>query len=128
MLYEVITEISDAIAAWNGENTVKFSDFVGADAVKRSLLPNQSEKDIFDRSNLAGTLIAEVPGLTGIRIIDAGDPNVPESDDTGKRRIHFSTFDADILSKQDFQISYENYGAKEGEIPFKRIARKDGDS
>ena len=91
--------VSDAIEVWHRQNTDTFAKFVNADAVKRSLLPNQSSQDIFDRANLAGALMADMPGLTGIRIIDAGDTAGTATEDSGRRHIHFSTFQDDILKK-----------------------------
>ena len=73
-------------------NVGEFKAFIAADPVRRSLLPNQSAQDVFDRTNLAGDLMSRLPGLVGIRIIDSGDPTLAESEDRGTRRIHFSTF------------------------------------
>lgn len=123
-----LASVSDAMEAWHGANKDKFKAFVEADAVKRSLLPNQSSQDIFDRANLAGSLMADMPGLVGIRIIDAGDTTQNAAEDTGKRRIHFSTFQEDILKKEQFQISYDSYGKNAEDIPFKFIARADADN
>jgi hypothetical protein len=128
-----IGNISTALGDWHAANTEKFAKFVNADAVKRSVLPNQSTQDIFDRTNLAGALMAEMPGLTGIRIIDASTPGTTQAagataeEDKGTRHIQFSTFNEDILKKGDFQIAYDNYGKKDGDIPFKDISRADGD-
>jgi len=119
-------ETAKAMTEWHAQNTEKFSQFVNADPVKRALLPNQSAQDIFDRSNLAGTLLSDMPGLTGIRIIDSGDTTVTADQDKGTRRIHFSTFKADILKKEDFQISYVNYGTLPDDVPFGIISEADG--
>jgi hypothetical protein len=125
--------VSTALEGWHAANTEKFAKFVNADAVKRSVLPNQSAQDIFDRTNLAGALMAEMPGLTGIRIIDASTPGTVQAagttaeEDKGTRHIQFSTFSDDLLKKGDFQIAYDNYGKKDGDIPFKDISRADGD-
>ena len=87
-----LSSVSDALVAWHKANANRFSSFVGDEAVKRSILPNQSAQDIFDRANLAGTLMAEMPGIEGIRIIDSGDVATATEGDTGQRRIKFSTF------------------------------------
>jgi len=112
--------------SWHSDNVAAFSTFTANEAVTRSLLPNQSSQDIFDRTNLAGTLMAGTRGLEGIRIIDSGE-SIREND-TGNRRIHFSTFTQDILRKEDFLISWKQYGRDDADIPFARIARSDGDS
>ena len=117
--------VSDAIEVWHRQNTATFTSFINSGAVKRSVLPNQSSQDIFDRSNLAGALMADMPGLTGIRIIDSGDTAGTTAGDTGRRRIHFSTFQDDILKKEDFQISYNNYGVNADDIPFSYLSLAD---
>lgn len=116
-----------AIEEWNNANVAKFAQFVESEAVKRSLLPNQSSQDIFDRTNLSGSLMAETGGLLGIRIIDAGDPAIPEENDKGTRRIHFSTFKEDILKQTEFQIFYEQYGKSGNQLPARLVASADGD-
>ncbi|MBN2812166.1 MAG: hypothetical protein JXP39_09765, partial [Spirochaetales bacterium] len=106
-----LDSVAQELDAWHAENLGKFREFNSADPVKRSLLPNQSEQDIFDRENLAGSLMTTVPGLTGIRIIDAGEA-LPEGETRTSWKIHYSTFREDILKREKFQISYENYGKK----------------
>ena len=122
-----LTAASDTMRSWHDANLQKLADFVNADAVKRSLLPNQSAQDIFDRTNLAGALMADNPGVSGIRIIDAGNGSTAE-ESLGKRRIHFSTFKDDILSKEDFKVTYENYGTQEADVPFDNISMQNGDN
>lgn len=122
--------IASELEAWHAENGERFATFNAEDAVRRSLIPNQSIQDIRDREIIAGTLMAEMPGLVGIRIIDSGESSsttAAAAEDTGKRRIHYSNFSEDILKRETFQIAYEYYGTKEGEIPFGVISRKDGD-
>jgi len=123
---EQLEATADALKTWHSKNMETFAQFVGAEPVQRSLLPNQSAQDIFDRSNLAGTLLADMPALTGIRIIDAGDTAIAPENDRGTRRIHFSTFREDILKKEDLQIAYENYGKNEADLPFNIVSVPDG--
>ena len=118
--------VSGALAGWHAKNTEQLTGFMKADAVKRSLLPNQSAQDIFDRSNLAGALLSDLNGLTGIRIIDAGDTTAAQGEDKGTRRIHFSTFKEDILKKDDFQVSYVFYGKNDKDLPITQISVSDG--
>ncbi len=123
---EQLAATAEALKTWHNQNMDTFGKFVNAEPVKRSLLPNQSAQDIFDRSNLAGTLLSEMPALVGIRIIDAGDTTLAPENDKGSRRIHFSTFREDILKKEDLQIAYENYGKNEGDLPFTILSAPDG--
>ena len=120
-----LASVSVAMEEFHAENKLKFGKFVEADAVKRSLLPNQSAQDIFDRTNLAGSLMAEMPGLAGIRIIDASELAANPAEDKGTRRIHFSTFKSDILKKEDFLVSYLNYGRDDSVLPFAQISIDD---
>lgn len=126
VLEQQLDAISAELAVWHETNELAFTAFTEAEAVKKSLLPNQSAQDIFDRENLAGDLLARTGGLRGIRIIDAGDSSIPENEDRGTRRIHFSTFKTDIRERQEFRISYELYGTKEEDIPFRHFSRADG--
>ncbi len=126
VLEQQLDAISAELAVWHESNELAFTAFTEAEAVKKSLLPNQSAQDIFDRENLAGDLLARIGGLRGIRIIDAGDSSIPENEDRGTRRIHFSTFKTDIRERQEFRISYELYGTKEEDIPFRHFSRADG--
>ena len=67
--------------------------------MRRSFLPNQSAGDLFDRSNALGVLVEETPGLLGVRFID-----------NDGRRIHFSTFQSDVLRSEAQRLIYRNYG------------------
>ncbi len=122
-----LSAVGDALSAWHEANAKRFQSFVSDEAVKRSLLPNQSAQDIFDRANLAGALMAEMPGVTGVRIIDSGDTAPAGEADSGKRRIHFSTFKEDILKKEDFRIIYEYYGRTAGDIPAAELTVPSGE-
>lgn len=123
-----LASVSDALTSWHETNAKRFQAFVSDEAVKRSLLPNQSAEDITERGNLAGAMLAEMPGVIGIRIIDSGDASPAGEADTGKRRIHFSTFKEDVLKKEDFRIVYEYYGAVPGDIPAGDLAIPPGAS
>lgn len=127
-LQERLDAEGKAIGEWHEANQDRFAQFVKSDPVRRSLLPNQGAQDISDRTNLAGTLMAEVPGLVGIRIIDASTSSQSPEDDKGIRRVHFSTYREDILKKEDFLISYRNYGKQPDDVPFSSISMADGSS
>jgi len=115
-----------AVEEFHAENISRFSAFLNEGSVRRSLLPNQSRQDIFDREVLAANLVAEVPGLAGIRIIDSGDAVAGSKDDRGIRRIHFSTYPADVLKKESFLVSYQSYGSGPAVLPYARVAALDG--
>lgn len=109
--------VAAALSEWHDGNAKRFASFIADESVKRSVLPNQSAQDIFDRANLAGSLMAEMPGVAGIRILDSADTAPAGEADSGRRRIHFSTFKEDILKKEDFRVVYEYYGRTGADIP-----------
>lgn len=111
--------VSAALDQWHARNFDTFSSFLTAESVRRSLLPNQDRSDIIDRERRAGELLAENPGLAGIRIIDAGENSTTSDRET--RRIHFSTFERDLARRDDSRIAYELYGRTEKDIPFTRL-------
>jgi hypothetical protein len=89
-----------------------FSRTLQEDSVKRSFLPNQSAEDIFERSRIYGMLLESVAGFQGVRFID-----------TGGTRIHYSTYQADILRQDRLSTAYHNYA--DGDFPYSRIASSD---
>lgn len=114
-----VETIAEALDQWHTDNFAHFSPFVSADSVKRSLLPNQDREDITDRERRAGKLLADNPGLAGIRIIDTGESSTRTSNTT--RRIHFSTFDTDFVRREGTRVAYELYGRNTQEIPFEQL-------
>ena len=117
-----LTSISGELEEWHEANFTQFESFVTADSVKRSLLPNQNASDITDRERRAGELLAQNPGLAGIRIIDAGTGSVEEATERKTRRIHYSTFERDFLKREDSRIAYELYGRSTREVPFEYLS------
>ncbi len=99
-------------------NITRFSEFVTADAVRRTLLPTQAREDIVERADLAGKLLSEIPGLSGIRIIDAGTGTTEER---LTRRLHFSTWKEDILKQDQNFISWQHYGKNPEDLPVIQI-------
>jgi len=91
----------------------RFRSILSKDYVRRSVLPNQSSEDIFSRSSAFGRLIEETPGLQGVRLLDADG-----------KRIHFSTYDSDILRREAFRQVYRNYG--DGDEPLESLIVPDG--
>jgi hypothetical protein len=89
-----------------------FSRTLQEDSVKRSFLPNQSAEDIFERSRIYGMLMDSIAGFQGVRFID-----------TGGTRIHYSTYQADILRQDRLSTAYHNYA--DGDFPYSRIASSD---
>lgn len=121
-----VETVAAALDQWHTGNFDRFVPFVSADSVKRSLLPNQDRPDITNRERRAGELLAENPGLAGIRIIDAGESS--RSSDNISRRIHFSTFETDFVRREGTRIAYELYGRNSQEIPFEQMLVQDAQS
>ncbi|MDR2618006.1 MAG: hypothetical protein LBC62_03960 [Treponema sp.] len=92
----------------------RFAATLREDAVRRSFLPNQSAEDIFERSRIYGTLLESLGGLQWVRFIDAGGI-----------RLHYSTYQTDILFQDQLSMSYRNYPDVSPGIPYERIASSD---
>ena len=92
----------------------RFKSILALDFVRRSVLPNQSSEDIFNRSSAFGRLAQETPGLLGVRLVDVDG-----------RRIHFSTYEGDVLRREEFRQVYRNYG--DGDVPLEVLGVPDGD-
>ncbi|MDR1863149.1 MAG: hypothetical protein LBQ67_04420 [Treponema sp.] len=85
-------------------------------AVRRSFLPNQSGEDIFERSRIFGLLLESAGGLQSVRFIDAGGS-----------RIHYSTWEPDMLRRDRLSQAYRNYGQGPGDLPYSRVMAGDED-
>jgi hypothetical protein len=94
------------------ELEIRFSATLREDSVKRSFLPNQSADDIFERSRIYGILMESLRGFQGVRFID-----------NGGTRIHYSTYQTDILRQDRLSTAYHNY-ADDG-FPYSLIASSD---
>ncbi|MDR1566327.1 MAG: hypothetical protein LBS48_03460 [Treponema sp.] len=92
----------------------RFAATLREEAVRRSFLPNQSAEDIFERSRIYGILLESLGGLQWVRFIDAGGT-----------RLHYSTYQADILFQDQRSMSYRNYTDVSGSVPYERIASSD---
>ncbi len=89
----------------------RFSAALENEAVKRSVLPNQSAEDIFERSRIFGTLMESLGGLQSIRFIDAAG-----------RRIHYSTLPSDLFYQDRLSISYRNYNEENESFSYSDIS------
>jgi hypothetical protein len=103
-----------SVEAFLTEAQNRFSATLEDEAVKRSFLPNQAAEDIHERSSLYGRLIESQGGLQWVRFIDAGGA-----------RIHYSTWQADVLRQDDASLSYRNYTAGTDFIPYEEVAAAD---
>ena len=105
----------EAIDRYLTELQTRFSETLKEPAVQRSFLPNQSAQDIFDRSRIYGLLQESLGGLQWVRFIDAEGS-----------RLHFSTYEPDILTQDRLSLSYRNYN--EPDLPYAKIAVNDGEA
>ncbi|MDR1240126.1 MAG: hypothetical protein LBK27_08420 [Treponema sp.] len=88
----------------------RFAETLGEAAVRRSVLPNQSAEDIFERTRIYGTLLESLGGLQSVRFVDAGGV-----------RIHFSTATRDIQSQDRLSVAYRNYNEDPASLPYDRV-------
>jgi hypothetical protein len=95
------------------ELQIRFAATLEEEAVRRSFLSGQESEDIALRASLYGELMESLGGLQSVRFIDSGG-----------RRIHFSTWQPDILRRDRNSIAYRNYGAEENSaayIPYGQV-------
>lgn len=85
-------------------------------SVRSFYVQNASESDVMTRRRLTEQLFAEIPALSGIRIVDKNG-----------RNLHYSSFDdTDLLKQSGITKIYKNYNdiTKDAdEIPFERLSK-----
>jgi hypothetical protein len=92
------------------ENSARFKQFAVSQGIIDSFDIIQLEDDIKNRNDGSTALLAETPGLRGIRLV-TGDG----------RRIHYSTFTGDLFQSDIDSISYTNYYNLD-ELPYEEVA------
>ena len=108
-----VSNNAEAIDGYLSELQASFLATLREPAIRRSFLPNQSAEDIFERSRIYELLVYSVSGLQWVRFIDSGGS-----------RLHFSTYNPDILYQDRLSVSYRNYS--ESGLPYETIASVDG--
>ena len=85
-------------------------------SVRSFYVQNASESDVTARRRLTEELFAEIPALSGIRIVDKNGRNV-----------HYSSFDdTDVLKQSGITKIYKNYNdiiKDADEIPFEQLSK-----
>ena len=85
-------------------------------SVRSFYVQNSSESDVMTRRRLTEQLFAEIPALSGIRIVDKNG-----------RNLHYSSFDdTDLLKQSGITKIYKNYNdiTKDAdEIPFEQLSK-----
>jgi hypothetical protein len=94
-----LAKIADAAKVYHESNIAKFRALLDQDAMKRSFLPNSSAEDSQNRAFAFGKLQEDIPGLSGLRIVDSGG-----------RRIQFSSIPGDVIKRNGLEFVYRNYG------------------
>jgi hypothetical protein len=102
---------SETIQEFLAELQTRFGETLSEAAVRRSVLPNQSAGDIFERTRIYGTLLESLGGLQSVRFVDSGGT-----------RLHFSTASRDILSQDRLSVSYRNYDDDPASLPYNQVA------
>jgi hypothetical protein len=92
----------------------RFAATLEEEAVQRSFAANQSSDDIWRRASLYGILMESLAGLQSVRFIDAQGI-----------RIHYSTWESDILRRDGSSITYQNYTESPGYIPYRQVETPD---
>jgi hypothetical protein len=108
--YDIVQD-SKTIQEFLEELQARFEETLREPAIRRSVLPNQSAEDIFERTRIYGTLLESLGGLQSVRFIDSGG-----------QRIHFSTLSRDILNQDRLSVAYRNYHEDSGAPPYEQVA------
>ena len=109
-----LAKIADAARTYHESNIAEFRALLDQGAMKRSFLPNSSAEDSQNRAFAFGRLQEDIPGLSGLRIVDSGG-----------RRIQFSSIPGDVIKRNGLEFVYRNYGDP-GETPFATVAAAQG--
>ena len=88
----------------------RFASSLNDTSVRRSFLPDQSAKDIYERSKIYGRLQESVAGLYSVRFVDSAG-----------LQIHFSTYQPDIVNQDSQSISYRGYNDDSSNVPFDTV-------
>jgi hypothetical protein len=100
----------ESIGNFLAEIQTRFAETLDEPAVRRSVLPNQSAGDIFERSRIYGVLLESLAGLQWVRFVDSGGV-----------RLHFSTAAQDIQSQDRLSVAYRNYNDTPGNPPYEQV-------
>lgn len=115
-IHAQLLDVSETLDAYLKETKERFyTEFAENAAVQESFSFEQSAKNIRTREDAAGNLSLAVPALTGIRVIE-----------TGGKKVHYSTFPADVLQRGEKYISYRPYKDLK-ELPYADILCDDGE-
>jgi hypothetical protein len=109
-LTEDVNRDTAVIQEFLAELQRRFSATLEEAPVKSSFLPNQTAEDIFERTRIYGLLLESLGGLQGVRFIDAGGS-----------KIHYSTYDRDVLRRDRFSLAYRDYGDSPENLPYGQI-------
>ena len=115
-IHAQLLDVSETLDAYLKETKERFyTEFAENAAVRESFSFEQSAKNIRTREDATGNLSLTVPALTGIRVIE-----------TGGKKVHYSTFPADVLQRSEKYISYRPYKDLK-ELPYADILCDDGE-
>ena len=106
--------IAAAEASYQAVLLERFSAVISMDSFRRSFLSNQAFEDSQARLNALGLLAERTTGFRGARFVDLDG-----------KRIHFSTFPADIAKEEPLRIVYRDYG-NEGDPAWSALGVSEG--
>ena len=109
-----LDKISSSLDQYLDTAKERFENYKDEDCVKSFVQVRPSQEDVKNRSKLTGDLFSQTTGLSGIRVIDKN-----------ARAIHYSTFDSDLLKRNNNSVSYSNYDEKLIEFSKLSSYRKD---
>jgi hypothetical protein len=93
-----LDEDTETLEQFLGELQIRFAATLQEEAIRRSFITLLNDEDITKRAQIYGTLMESLGGLQWVRFIDSAGS-----------RIHYSTWQPDILHQDRTSIAYRNY-------------------
>ncbi|MCQ2595306.1 MAG: hypothetical protein MJ196_08585 [Treponemataceae bacterium] len=113
-LEERTDSFTNTVSQYINRQDSLFTLFSGNSVIRNSSKTNLTEEEISERSHFSASLLAETPGLKGIRIINANG-----------KQLFYSTFSEDFTTHEVGAIKYTNY--PKNTVPYSIIAAQAGE-
>jgi|GEM_PF-3466580 len=104
-----LAEAIKAMDAFIGGRLALFQEVLDREAVKQSFLASQSQAGIDERAAIFARLLEDPEGIQGARFLEA---------DLNRVRIHYSTWENDVRSRDGGKIVYRDWGSLPSDRPY----------
>ncbi len=113
-LEERTDSFTTTVSQYINQQDSLFTLFSGNSVIRNSYKTALTDEEIAERSHFSASLLAETPGLKGIRIINANG-----------KQLYYSTFSEDLTTHEAGAIKYTNY--PKNTLPYSLIASEAGE-